>query len=106
KSLKAQGFFTVILALHEPSSDKSIAWITRLPFPVQLWTRFGSHEVERLREHTMSDTKVIVLVPVSTEHQRIAIIKKLRRHITFLSLVRLVFVLEPGEVLPYEDFPD
>ncbi|CAN7939427.1 unnamed protein product, partial [Ixodes hexagonus] len=106
KSLKTHGLFTVVLELHGPNNDKSMEWIFRLPFPVQVWTRFGSKEVERLKNYTMSDTKVIVLVPVSTEHQRRVILKKLKSHIIYLSLVRLLFVLDPGDVIPYKDYPD
>ncbi|CAN8016422.1 unnamed protein product, partial [Ixodes persulcatus] len=106
KSLNAQGFFTVILALHESLSDKSMAWIDRLSFPVQVWTHFGSQEVERLKNHTMSDTKVIVLVPASTEHQRTVILEHLRRHVIYLSLVRLLFVLETADDLSYKEYPE
>ncbi|EEC05309.1 hypothetical protein IscW_ISCW003682 [Ixodes scapularis] len=106
KSLNAQKLFTVILAFHEPYSDISSAWITGLPFPVQVWTRFGNREVEQLKNHSMSDTKVIVLVPSSTEHQRRVILEHLKPHIIYLSLVRLLFVLEPGDDLPYKKYPE
>ncbi|KAM7309594.1 hypothetical protein ISCGN_006598 [Ixodes scapularis] len=106
KSLNAQGIFTVILALHESLNDKSVEWIDRLSFPVQVWTDFGSQEVERLKNHTMSDTKVIVLVPASTEHQRTVILEHLRRHVIYLSLVRLVFVLETADGLSYKEYPE
>ncbi|EEC12106.1 hypothetical protein IscW_ISCW009592 [Ixodes scapularis] len=53
----------------------------------------------------MSDTKVIVLVPSSTEHQRRVILERLKRHIMYLSLVRLLFVLKPGDELPYKQYP-
>ncbi|CAN7982694.1 unnamed protein product, partial [Ixodes hexagonus] len=105
-SLRAQGLTTVVLALDETQSGKSVAWITRLSFPVQVWTRFRNKEVERLKNYTMSDTRVIVLVPVSTHHERVAILEKLKPHVIYLSLVRLLFVLEPGDVVPYKDYAD
>ncbi|KAG0433218.1 hypothetical protein HPB47_020127 [Ixodes persulcatus] len=83
-----------------------MAWIDRLSFPVQVWTHFGSQEVERLKNHTMSDTKVIVLVPASTEHQRTVILEHLRRHVIYLSLVRLLFVLETADDLSYKEYPE
>lgn len=36
KTLKAQGTFTIILALHERESENYMSWITRLIFPVQV----------------------------------------------------------------------
>ncbi|KAG0430733.1 hypothetical protein HPB47_022415 [Ixodes persulcatus] len=83
-----------------------MAWIDRLSFPVQVWTHFGSQEVERLKNHTMSDTKVIVLVPASTDHQRTVILEHLRRHVICLSLVRLLFVLETADGLSYKEYPE
>ncbi|KAG0429407.1 hypothetical protein HPB47_023668, partial [Ixodes persulcatus] len=67
--------------------------------PGVVWTLFGRHEVEQLKNHTTSDTKVILLVPVSTEQQRTTILERLQPHIIYLSLVRMLFVLEPVHLL-------
>lgn len=105
-SVKPQGHLVIVLSLPGRHDTTSMNWITRLTFPVQTWTRFEKEQVEKLKHLTESDTRVTVIIPVSTKDQRKYILKSLGSEIIYLSLVRLLFVLAPGEVLPYQDYPE
>lgn len=105
-SVKPRGHLVIVLSLPGSHDKTSMNWIPRLTFPVQTWTRFEKEQVKQLKRLTESDTRVTVITPVSKKDQRKYILKSLGRETIFLSLVRLLFVLAPGEVLPYQDYPE
>ncbi|KAM7306649.1 hypothetical protein ISCGN_010349 [Ixodes scapularis] len=107
-SLESSAGIHIVLLLQELHLPLTSSWarFSRLPFPVQVWNRFGTRETDELVQHSAIDRKVVVLVPSSTDRQRRAILEHLEDKIGKVTLARLLFLLGPGEHLPFDEYPE
>ncbi|KAH8009582.1 hypothetical protein HPB51_018275 [Rhipicephalus microplus] len=74
--------------------------------PVIQWNRLGAEQLNELKAHVNSGTKVWVVMPWSDMEQRSHLFSRLNEFVFGLSLARFVIAIQPGEHLPHEQFAE
>lgn len=97
----------VVLCIVDPESAIELAqWFAHLPVPVRVAAELDDPQLRQLKELTARDESAFVVVPRSSDVFRRRIMGVLEGDVFDVSLVRVIFVLEPGESLPYDVFPE
>lgn len=105
RSLSSSKTATLMLLTSERSRENFVSWSRHYNWAFQTRSKLDGRLITELKGYTEQDENIVVLVAYPTWQQRKYILDALESEAYQLSLVRYLFILDPGESLPYGDYP-